>query len=156
MEIEVKYKLKKFPKRSFLGEGMEIEQGYLPGGDIRLRKVGSIHFMTVKGPGDICREEWEVSIPQWVFKKLWVQTKGRRIKKTRYHVSFEGRIIELDKFLGRLKGLFILECEFSRFEDVKNFKLPYFACPATDVSKKKEYSNRSLAIYGLPKGWKKL
>ena len=153
MEIEVKKLLERLPKRSFLGKGINIEQGYLVDG-IRLRKFGLEYFMTVKGPGDLCREEWEVSIPEWVFIQLWPKTKGRRIRKIRYHVPFNEFVIDIDKFLGDLKGLYFLECEFKRVEDVKKFKTPDWVGRNIDVTKNKEYSNRSLAMKGLPKKWK--
>ena len=148
-EIELKLKLDDLPDLGLLGKGKKILQGYLDN-DIRLRKKGNDFFMTVKGPGDLVRKEWEVEIPKWVFQQLWPRTKGKRLIKTRYEVNFGHFKIEVDEFLGRLAGLVLLECEFKHRKDVKKFKLPPWAKDAVDVTKDKRFSNKSLAEKGLP------
>jgi adenylate cyclase len=148
-EIELKFKLNDLPDPSILGKGKKILQGYLEN-DIRLRKKGDEFFMTVKGPGDLVRKEWEVEIPKWVFVQLWPRTKGRRLIKTRYEVALGHFKIEVDEFFGRLAGLVLLECEFKHLKDVKKFKLPSWARDAVDVTKDKRFSNKNLAEKGLP------
>src|SRR6202035_3103667 len=100
-EIEKKFRLSGLPAKDTLGHGIQISQGYLftSPGELRIRKKGNEHFLTVKGEGTLSREEWEQSVPAWVFETVWPNTAGRRIEKIRYAVLYKGLTLEVDEYL---------------------------------------------------------
>jgi len=120
MEIERKYRLQRPPPPERLGEGKAIAQGYLPVAGLRIRRKGSVCFLTLKSEGDLAREEWEVELPEWAFERLWPETEGRRLEKRRYLVP-HGR-----------------------------FALPARAEDAEEVTRDARYRNAVLAARGLP------
>lgn len=157
MEIERKWLL----PRSFdlLGvEGLEddyrrIRQGYILGdkdAELRVRMMsGGIGpaecFITFKGTGDLCREEWEESIPESVFRALYAKTEGRRIDKIRYVAVDGANRFEIDVFKGDLEGLILLECEFGSEEAARTVQLPKCFADAVDVTVDKRFKNKNLA-----------
>lgn len=146
-EIERKYRVPKAPRLP-RKDGVEIRQGYLvaAGGELRIRKAGSRHTLTVKGEGGRARDEFETRIPRWVFEILWPHTTGRRIEKRRY--AFEDG--ELDVYGGRHKGLVIFEREFSSLRKAKKYALPDKLRDAVEVTEDPSYRNRSLATSAVP------
>lgn len=153
-EIERKFFFVEMPPVDEISEiGVEIIQGYLftEDGEVRVRQKGISFFLTVKGEGDLSRNEWESPIPEWVFKTLWPKTEGRRIEKTRYSIYYQGLTLEVDEYYGRLEGLFTLECEFPIEEAAYEFILPAWAVSAVDVTDDPAYKNKNLAVHGLPK-----
>ena len=149
MEIERKWVLPG-PPSVLKGKVEPIAQGYIftDNGELRLRSKGSHYYLTVKGDGDIIRDEWEVEIPKWVFETLWPKTEGKRVEKVRYTL---GRL-EIDVYGGHLTGLVTLECEFPNESEAARFRLPQWAVSAVEVTNDKAYKNKNLAIRGLPKG----
>lgn len=153
-EIERKFRLAHMPPVDEVSEiGVEIAQGYLSteDGEARVRQKGIKFFFTVKGEGNLSRDEWETEIPEWVFKTLWLKTEGRRVEKTRYSIHYQGLTLEVDEYYGRLNGVFTLECEFSSEEAARAFVLPEWAVSAVEVTNDKAYKNKNLAVHGLPK-----
>lgn len=100
--------------------------------------------------GTLSRDEWEQPVPDWAFETLWPNTEGRRIEKIRYAMPYSGLMLEVDEFLGALRELVILECEFSTLEQASSFVLPSWAEPAIEVTDEKAYKNKSLALNGIP------
>ncbi len=151
MEIERRFRIvSPIPKEIFSEkEIFHIKQGY--GKKIRVRKRGEKCFMTIKEGKGLVRKEWEVEIPEWVFRKIWSGTEGRQLEKDRYVIPYHNHSIEFDVYKGSLAPLMILECEFVDEEDAKQFVLPEWAKDAIEVTNDDRYSNRSLATYGLPK-----
>lgn len=149
MEIERKFRLTNLPTQ-LRTSGEEILQGYLPvqAGEVRVRRKGGSSFLTVKGDGTLCREEWDSHVPQWVFGQLWPETAGRRIEKTRYRVAYQDLILEIDEYHGRLAGLITMECEFPTIAAAEAFALPEWAEGAVDVTGDAAYKNKSLASAG--------
>ena len=115
IEIERKFLLKKLPKLPSYKDFLIYEQGYLPGKTIKERLT--IHYTNpvkyrraVKiGSGEE-RFEFKEKVNKEVFEMFWPLTEGRRIKKQRYWVQAEGKLVwEIDEFLDR--KLFIAEIE---------------------------------------------
>lgn len=146
-EIERKFRLAKAPRLP-RDEGVEIRQGYLvaASGELRIRRAGRKHTLTVKGEGSRDRDEFEIRIPRWVFDLLWPHTAGRRIEKRRY--AFEGG--ELDVYGGRHKGLVIFEQEFSSAKKAKRYAPPKKLRAAVEVTEDPSYRNRALATSEVP------
>ena len=151
-ETERKFRLANRPDPSILGPGVPIAQGYLitQGGEERIRRKGDRCFWTVKGEGDLTRDEFEVEVPEWVFSLLWPHTEDRRIEKTRHMVTWDGFALEVDVYHGALAGLVILECEFRDQDAALSFRLPEWAAEAREVTWDERYKNRNLCLAGLP------
>ena len=151
LEIERRFLIKKIPENCSDFTGEYIEQGYIEtkeGTSIRIRQREGVCYLTIKKGSGKIREEAEIIITQEQYNMLWPITKNRRIKKTRYEISYNGHIIELDIYNGKLKGLITAEVEFPSEKDCDHFSPPqWFGKEVTDI---KEYSNRSLAKFGLP------
>lgn len=151
MEIEKKYKLNKLPDN--LGEGVHIIQGYIFAGknEVRLRKKGDKYLLTYKSGGTLSRKELEIGIPKWLFNMMWPLTRGRAIEKIRrFRALPNGLKLEFDEYLGTLKGLIVLEVEFTDESSANNFILPEYI-PGVDVTSDMDYKNKNLALYGFPK-----
>jgi adenylate cyclase len=146
-EIERKFLVKELPSNLRDYENTPIEQGYLAvkrdGTQVRLRKAGSRHTLTVKRGRGLRRQEWEIDLIPEQFNELWPATEGRRLKKTRYDIPFGDRTIEVDVYNGCNKGLVVAEVEFDDDEQCKNFNPPEWF--GKEVSGKSRYSNVKLA-----------
>jgi CYTH domain-containing protein len=149
MEIERKFVLAGPPPSELLGAGVEIAQGYLPE-RLRIRRKGERCYITLKSEGGLAREEWETELPAWAFAQLWPHTDGRRLEKRRYALAHAGRTLEVDRYGGRLEGLWTLECEAACVEEARAFTLPAWASGAREVTEDPRYRNAVLAERGLP------
>lgn len=152
MEIERKFVITHLPPSNLReGRGAEILQGYVitNPGELRLRRKSDRHFMTVKGDGNLSRDEWEQEVPEWVFKTLWPKTQGRRIEKTRYSIPYRQWTLEVDEYHGVLAGLLTLEVEFLSEKEAAEFRLPIWT-DGQDVTADKRYKNKALAVNGRP------
>ena len=69
-EIELKFKLDRMPSIPLKG-GKEVRQGYfaVSQGEMRLRQIGGVCYITFKGDGDHERFECERSIDLWAFEQ---------------------------------------------------------------------------------------
>ena len=149
-EIERKFLVPAMPDET--GDGIPIEQGYLPlageESELRVRRKGEQTVLTVKRGRGLERFEHEAEIPADAFDALWPLTEGRRIEKTRYEIPYEGAKIELDEYAGDLAGLLVAEVELPSREAAASFKPP--AWFGEDVTEDGRYGNRSLAEHGRP------
>lgn len=152
VEIERKYLVPQAP--DWLSECRvdEIEQGYLAieGAkvEVRLRKAGERTLLTVKRGQGRRRTEVEIEISAEGFKELWPLTEGRRVRKTRHHVPFEAKEIEVDVYGGSLQGLIIAEVEFGSRQLSESFEpLEWMGAEVTDEP---GYANKNLATRGIP------
>ncbi len=132
---------------------------------LRLRQKGKKYSLTVKDSGNLdlqetvtngkalTRQEWEISIPQWVFDQLWPMTGDHNISKTRYPFPFKGMEYELDVFDDpKTPGLIILEIEFVSEDQAIAFNLPseLDQFVSKEVTDDPDYQNKNLALHGLP------
>ena len=99
-----------------LGEGYPLRQGYILNGDPSVRiRVGEPRgaVLTSKSGSGIRRTEHETLVPDELAEALFAAAKDRVIEKVRWKL---GRW-ELDRFLGPLEGLALLEIELESEEE---------------------------------------
>lgn len=164
-EIEKKYLVRNFSFDLIPtdAKSFEILQRYLdrkdrPGVECRVRQKAtrgeSSYYYTEKTPTKIegMRGESEEQITEAKFKELQIFYSDRScvpVHKIRYKFQEGPNIFELDVFDGKLKGLVLLEVEFTSQDDFKSF-VPPPRFDLLDVTADKRYSNRSLAQHGIP------
>lgn len=153
MEIERKFIVADLPEALADHPASLIDQGYLAigtdGAEVRVRRAGRQHWLTVKAGVGLVRSETEVELSAEQFELLWPVTDGARIKKTRYRLpAGDGLVIELDVYAGSLSGLEVAEVEFTDQDVARRFQPPaWFGREVTDDDR---FKNRSLAVDGLP------
>jgi adenylate cyclase len=129
--------------------GVFIKQGYLssrPEQTIRIRIKGEEAFLTVKGKTQgISRLEIETPIERKAAEDLFTSFISQEVQKIRREVEFEGKIWEVDEFLGRHKGLWLAEIELAEEEEF--FIKPLWL--GREVSHERLYVNAYLAENGL-------
>jgi CYTH domain-containing protein len=148
-EIERKFLLNALPVPPETPEVLEIDQGWLPGKDIkeRIRRVqanGASHYVrTIKMGQGIRRTEVEEPITESLFQALWPLTEGRRIRKIRRRIPDGERTWEVDEFLDR--DLVVAEVELS--DVTEEVVLPEWLAPTVvrDVTDEPGYTNYELA-----------
>jgi CYTH domain-containing protein/2-polyprenyl-3-methyl-5-hydroxy-6-metoxy-1,4-benzoquinol methylase len=102
-----------------LGEGYHLRQGYILNGTPSLRiRTGEPRgaVLTSKSGSGIRREEHETIVPDELVEALFKAAEDRVIEKVRWKLG----PWELDRFLGPLEGLALLEIEL----DAENTPLP--------------------------------
>jgi adenylate cyclase len=134
-----------------------LEQGYLATSqgsadgeaEVRLRRAGERHVLTVKKGHGQARLEKEVPLPSASARMLWPLTRGHRVKKVRYTIPYGGLKIELDVYRGKARGLATAEVEFPSAAALRRFTPPpWFGREVTGV---KALSNSELARRGWTK-----
>ena len=104
--LERRFLLQRMPRL----EGAEtrtIQQGYLPGADIRERVRKSEAKSDVSYTRTLCagsnsdQVEIEEEISERIFKQLFALTKGQRVRKRRYTIERAGQRWQVDRFLDR-------------------------------------------------------
>ncbi len=92
-EIERKFLVTEPPPEALACPSERIDQGYLVSDgeiEIRVRRKGDAHFLTIKkGHGGV-REETEVEITAAQFEHIWPQTEGWRVEKRRHLIPIAG------------------------------------------------------------------
>ena len=151
-EIERKFLVAQLPDLSGADKAI-VRQGYLTAPDdsteVRLRQKNDKFFLTLKGGGTMVRVEREVEISSEQFETFWPETKGRRVEKERYtgHLP-DGRVYELDVFLGDLSPLRLVEVEFQTEAEANAYTPPDWF--GADVTADKRYKNKTMSINGVP------
>jgi CHAD domain-containing protein/CYTH domain-containing protein len=148
-EIERKYLLRRMPADPPPGTVIVIDQGYLPGKRLveRLRRERegrrARYYRTVKTGSGLERTEIEERATKRLFEALWPLTEGRRVRKRRHRIEFDGRCWEIDEFLDR--KLVLAEVELEDPDDVA--ALPDWLAPVVvrEVTDEPRYSNARLA-----------
>ena len=143
MEIERKFVIQSVPEG--VSPGREITQGYLwydP--EVRLRKIGGEHKLTIKSEGTLTREESEHAIPEELFNLLWPLVGSKVVRKTRYLLDYNDLVLEIDVYSEKHEGLITLEGEFQTVEEAERFELPEWIGPAVDVTYDPRYRNKEL------------
>jgi CYTH domain-containing protein len=150
LEIERKYLLRGLPPAVEQAPSAEIDQGYLPGNEIRervrrVRGPSEVRFVrTLKAGAGIERIEIEEETTEQFFLAVWPLTRGCRVHKRRYDVRDGDLVWELDEFLDR-PGLWLAEVELDRADQPVTppaWLQPYIVREVTDEP---EYTNRALA-----------
>jgi CYTH domain-containing protein len=99
--------------RDALGEGRRLRQGYVRNGkpSVRIRVgEGRGAVLTCKSGSGIRRQEVETVVPDEVAEALFEAAEDRVIEKTRWELG----AWTLDRFLGPLDGLELMEVELDR------------------------------------------
>lgn len=97
---------------------MTLRQGYLssvPDRVVRVRIEGDNAILTIKGKSSgATRGEWEYPIPL-EDAQVFLDTLCERplIEKSRYRITYEGMIWEVDEFFGDNAGLVVAEIELA-------------------------------------------
>ena len=145
MEIERKFLIRELPSDLDSYESHEIEQGYVSTDPvIRIRRFDERYILTVKGPGRLSREEFELTISAESYARLKTKVEGRVISKTRTMIPFtDGLTIELDHFHEPMAGLYLAEVEFPDEEAASSFTPP--AWFGEDVTGVEMYYNSAMS-----------
>src|SRR6266700_8433517 len=143
-EIERKFLVK---GDSWRGQdsGKRYRQGYLSTvkeRTVRVRTTGYKGFITIKGMSvGATRSEYEYEIPLADANEMLDRLCERPlIEKTRYRVSHEGLVWEIDEFEGDNRGLIIAEIELK--DETQSATLPGLI--GQEVTGEPGYSNANL------------
>lgn len=130
----------------------EVEQGYLAaepdGNEVRLRRAGGRHRLTVKNQGGLVRQECEVELRAEDFAALWPMAQARSLRKTRFRVPVSEHLVEVDVYAGVLAGLVTAEVEFASSAASQAFVPPPWL--GREITDDRRYRNECLASCGLP------
>ncbi len=151
-EVERKFLVADLPDLSGAQRAL-VRQGYLTAPDdsteLRLRQMNEKFYLTLKGCGDMVRIEREAEISAEQFETFWPETVGRRLEKERFTGRLpDGRVFELDVFLGDLAPLRLVEVEFNTVAEAQDYTPPDWF--GADVTVDKRYKNKIMAIDGAP------
>ena len=139
MEIERKFLIDRFPEGLPLKAEYEMRQIYLsvmPTVRARSRKMNGreTYRMTIKGSGDLCREEIEIDITVKQFEAfLRIVGKEPITKRKRDYILPEGYILECSVVDEGTENEFMYaEVEFASVEEAEAFEVP--DCLGKDVT----------------------
>lgn len=119
--------------------------------EVRIRKKGEKHTLTIKGDGTLERDEWETEISSEIYQLLVPASEGRRIVKDRYEITLpNGEKAELDIYRKNLEGSdhMTVEVEFQSKEELSAFVEPGWF--GEDITEDKRFKNKNLASQGWP------
>ncbi len=133
MEIERKFLIDRFPEGLPLKAEYDMQQIYLsvmPTVRARSRKIGDreTYRMTVKGKGELCREEIEISINKEQYE-AFVRIAGKEPirKHKRDYILPEGLVLECSAVDEGTENYFMYaEVEFGSVEEAEAFQAPDF------------------------------
>lgn len=130
LELERTFLARELPKEIAGAEYVEIVDVYVPDGPghatLRLRKKGDKYAITKKTPmTDDSSEMMEhtIELNASEYAALCGCSKKRVVKK-RYYVRIDGFDAEVDVFEEDLKGLVLVDFEFSDVRSKNEFKMP--------------------------------
>jgi adenylate cyclase len=154
MEIERRFLVKRPPAGWKRATSSRIVQGYFPMAnrklEIRVRRKGSSHFITIKSGHGRSRLEEEIEISAARFGSLWPLTHAARIAKRRYRISVHGHTIEMDVYEGPHRGLMTADIEFDSVRTSRSFEAPDWL--GREITGNRLYTNEALARRrGLPR-----
>lgn len=153
IEIERKFLVESTDFKSEAFQKFNISQGYLnshPERSVRIRIKDKTGVLTIKGKsedGGISRFEWEREIPLEEAEALLKLCEPGIIEKTRFLVSVEKHVFEVDEFHGESKGLVIAEVELSSPDEPVIF--PNWL--GKEVTGNKKYYNSQLSKHPFAK-----
>ena len=113
---------------------------------LRLRQRGDKYEITKKVPikeGDPSAQiEYNIPLDAKEFTSLSLVS-NKRIEKDRYDINIEGNPAEVDIFMGALKGLVLIDFEFSSDVDKQTFTPP--SCCLVEVTEENFIAGGNLA-----------
>ncbi len=133
LEIERTYLAKYLPAELKKLKFDVMEDIYIPKkakhSRLRIRRIGDNFFINKKTPlknkdSSVHKEEI-IKITEDEFNSLRLSD-SNVIKKIRYYYPFNEIVSEIDVFLGKLKGLVLVDFEFSSYKEMSKFKIPDF------------------------------
>jgi CYTH domain-containing protein len=158
VEIERRFLVKSTPDGITTVEGTVIRQGYFfaePDGPLhRIRQKGDRYYYTVKTGTGLMRTERERELAEEEFHEYWSSTEGKRLSKTRYHISLGDHTAELDTYHDELDGFRIVEVEFLSLQASEEFAPPPWFGP--EVTTREDFTNAAFAIRGIPEDYRTL
>jgi len=106
---------------------------YIPGSSrhpvIRIRRIGDSFEITKKSPVDAGdsseQDEHTIGLTKEEYDAL-SKIRGKKLDKTRYHISHNGVNCQIDVFHGRLAGLCLADFEFESRMQMDAFRKPDF------------------------------
>ena len=132
--------------------GKRLRQGYIstePHKTIRIRVTADQGWLTIKGISTgATRLEYEYEIPLIEAIELLDNFAENELEKTRYEITYIGKLWEIDVFSGKNEGLIVAEIELESEDE--QFELPEWI--AEEVTHKKKYYNSNLISYPF-KNW---
>ncbi|MEJ7740833.1 MAG: CYTH domain-containing protein [Chitinophagaceae bacterium] len=133
--------------------GTHYRQGYIlsdPDKTVRVRLAGDEAHLTIKGPSvGASRPEFEYKIPASDASELLNQFCTSEISKIRFKVYHEGKLWEVDEFLGENAGLMVAELELA--DEHETFSLPDWI--EREITDDVRYYNARLSVNPY-KNWK--
>ena len=131
VELELTFLAKELPESIKTAKPTRIVDIYIPDtpehSHLRLRQKGEKYEITKKTPvveGNASEQiEQTISLTREEFFALSSCSK-KRVAKDRYTVEIEGRVAEIDVFIDELKGLVLIDFEFSTVDEKSAFKTP--------------------------------
>lgn len=152
VEIERKFHviLAKLPELTKANR-IPIDQHYIfigKDGEVRIRRKGDKYYYTIKGGGDLVREEREKQISYRTYEELVPLSLGS-VSKDRIEIPLPGgKTGELDLYRGHLEGHMTVEVEFASEEEAKAFRKPDWF--GKEITADKRFKNKNLAVNGWP------
>ncbi|MEM7819361.1 MAG: hypothetical protein QXD48_00855 [Candidatus Aenigmatarchaeota archaeon] len=111
---------------------IEINDIYIPKNAkhpvLRIRRYGNKFEITKKFPieNDFSKQkEQTITLSKKEFQVL-SKLDGKKLHKRRYFYKINGKIAEIDVFLGDLRGLVLVDFEFENEKEKKLFQMPDF------------------------------
>ena len=133
-------------------KGVHYRQGYLSDDKrltFRIRIAGNQGFITIKGGSTgISRSEFEYKIPAKDAAELLSGFAVSELEKTRYRITYSGKLWEIDEFANENEGLIMAEIELKHEDEA--FEKPGWI--TEEVSYDKRYYNSYLAKHPF-KSW---
>lgn len=147
LEIERKFLVKKELWQQWDKPSGELfRQGYLltdPKKTIRVRQTDDKGFITIKGISvGATRTEYEYEIPVSEAEELLDHFCGSELSKNRFKILFEGKLWEVDEFLGDNEGLIVAEIELQSEDEI--FSIPNWV--DSEVTSEEKYYNSNLTL----------
>jgi adenylate cyclase len=133
-------------------EGIPYRQGYILSDEnrtVRVRVSDKKSFLNLKSKSsNLSRDEYEYEIPLQEGLEILRSFTTNGTEKIRYNIPFEGKLWEVDEFLGDNAGLIVAEIELES-EDEEFAKPAWVTDEVTDDGK---YTNAALAKHPF-KNW---
>ena len=128
----------------------DIEDRYLNGGRLRLRKVTEAG--AAESTYKLCKKYGPVGAYEEPIVNLYLTAEeyeslhilpGLDLRKRRYRYEYQGRRFSIDAHAGPLSGLYLCECEADSASELVEIAFPPFA--VEDVTADHRFSGASLA-----------
>ena len=157
-EIEKRFLLSQLPAEDILRQCEKATYVtvyiYTGNPEVRIRKKinikGIFYTMAVKFGEGISRDEFLTSVNQELFEKMFSSHGDAIVVKSRYKCKSKVKnlVWEIDKFLDRHEGLYIAEIELESSDQI--VEVPDWLPVLKEVTNDSRYSNKNLAVYGIP------